>query len=54
MCRTEENIFIVKEKKRHFGVERYILKNTGLAFSPSDVNVKAPIDSTENMIVSNG
>lgn len=53
MCSTEENIFIVKEK-RHSGIERYILKNTGLAFAPSEVNVKAPIDFSGNMIVSNG
>lgn len=53
MCITEENIFIVKEK-RHSGIERYILKNTGLSFTPNDVNVKAPIDFSGNTIVSNG
>lgn len=53
MCNTKENIFTAKEK-RHSGIESCILKNTGLAFTPSDVNVKAPIDFSGNMIVSNG
>lgn len=51
MCSTEENIFTAEEKKIwHWKV--YFEKH--MAFTLSDVNVKAPIDFSGNMIVSNG